>query len=112
MLFRSSVGTTLTTGAKQRLDIAYTLNAFVDWGRIHVYKNNLNAAGSAISSLNSQSLQGVGLSLTWSSAQGHELVATWSHRVGQNPAANPITGADSDGTRTLNRLWLSALLNF
>ena len=54
-----SVGTTLTTGVKQRLDIAYTLNAFVDWGHILVHKKNLNAAGSAISSLNSQSLQGV-----------------------------------------------------
>jgi hypothetical protein len=38
--------------------------------------------------------------------------ATWSRRLGHNPAANPNTGADSDGTRTLNRLWLSASLNF
>ena len=28
------------------------------------------------------------------------------------PAANASTGADSDGTRNLNRFWLSAALNF
>jgi hemolysin activation/secretion protein len=107
-----STGATLTTGFKHRLSDAFTLNAFADWGRIQVYKNNLNAAGSAISTLNTQSLQGGGLTLSWRSLQGHELAATWSRRHGSNPAAHPSTGADSDGTRTLNRLWLSAALNF
>lgn len=107
-----STGATLTTGFKHRLSDAFTLNAFADWGRIQVYQNNLNAAGSAISTINTQSLQGTGLSLSWRSLQGHELAATWSRRSGENPAAHPSTGADSDGTRTLNRLWLSAALNF
>lgn len=107
-----STGATATVGLKHRLNEAFTLNAFADWGRIQVYKNNLNAAGSAISTVNTQSLQGKGLSLNWRSLQGHELAATWSRRSGQNPAAHPSTGADSDGTRTLNRLWLSAALNF
>lgn len=107
-----STGATLTTGFKHRLSDAFTLNAFADWGRIQVYQNNLNAAGSAISTANTQSLQGMGLSLSWRSVQGHEMAATWSRRSGQNPAANTSTGADSDGTLTLNRLWLSAALNF
>ena len=107
-----STGATLTTGFKHRLNDAFTLNAFADWGRIQVYQNNLNAAGSAISTVNTQSLKGMGLSLSWRSVQGHELASTWSRRSGQNPAANTSTGADSDGTRTLNRLWLSAALNF
>lgn len=107
-----STGATLTTGFKHRLSDAFTLNAFADWGRIQVYQNNLNAAGSAISTINTQSLHGTGLSLSWRSVQGHELSATWSRRSGQNPAANTSTGADSDGTLTLNRLWLSAALNF
>lgn len=107
-----SLGTTATTGLKWRVLDAFTLNAFADWGRIQAYQNNLNAAGSAISSVNRQTLQGVGLALSWRSQQGHELSATWSRRSGHNPAANPKTGADSDGTLTLNRLWLSAALNF
>ena len=107
-----STGATVTVGLKHRLSDAFTAQAFADWGRIQVYKNNLNAAGSAISSANTQTLKGAGLSLSWRSLQGHELAATWSRRSGQNPAANPSTGADSDGTRTLDRLWLSAALNF
>jgi hemolysin activation/secretion protein len=105
-------GATATVGVRHRLNDGFTLNAFADWGRIQVYKNNLNAAGSEITANNAQTLQGLGLSLNWRSFQGHELSATWSRRSGQNPAANPSTGADSDGTRTLNRLWLSAALNF
>ena len=105
-------GATATVGVRHRLNDGFTLNAFADWGRIQVYKNNLNAAGSEITANNAQTLQGLGLSLNWRSLQGHELSATWSRRSGQNPAANPSTGADSDGTRTLNRLWLSAALNF
>lgn len=105
-------GATATVGIRYRLIDGFTLNAFADWGRIQVYKNNLNAAGGEITANNAQTLQGLGLSLNWRSLQGHELSATWSRRSGQNSAANPSTGADSDGTRTLNRLWLSAALNF
>jgi len=107
-----SSGATLTAGIKHRLDHAFTLNAFADWGRIQVYKNNTNTAGSELTATNTQTLQGAGLSLSWRSQHGHELSATWSRRHGGNPAAHPSTGADSDGTRTLNRLWLSAALNF
>jgi hemolysin activation/secretion protein len=105
-------GATLTAGLKYRLDEAFTLNGFADWGRIQVNRNNLNAAGSEISSVNLQSLRGVGLSVNWHDTQGRELSATWSRRQGNNPGANTSTGTDSDGTRTLNRLWLSAALNF
>jgi hemolysin activation/secretion protein len=105
-------GATATVGVRHRLNEGFTLNAFADWGRIQVYKNNLNTAGIEITANNAQNLQGMGLSLNWRSLQGHQMSATWSRRLGHNPAANPNTGADSDGTRTLNRLWLSAALNF
>jgi hemolysin activation/secretion protein len=107
-----SRGATLTTGLKHRLDQAFTLNAFVDWGRIDVYRNNHSADGTDLSPTNIQHLKGAGMSVTWRDAQGREISATWSQRVGVNPAANTSTGADSDGTRTINRLWLSAALNF
>jgi hemolysin activation/secretion protein len=106
-------GYTFTTGLKHRLDQAWTLNGFADWGRIQVYKNNSNAAGTApLTAANTLALKGVGLHVNWQGSQGKELSATWSRRQGSNPAAHPSTGADSDGTRTLNRLWLSAALNF
>ncbi|NDG14987.1 MAG: ShlB/FhaC/HecB family hemolysin secretion/activation protein, partial [Betaproteobacteria bacterium] len=89
-----SVGTTLTTGLKYRLDMAYTLNAFVDWGRINQYRNNWGSTGNELSNTNAQHLQGVGLSMTWRDTQGHEISATWSRRQGVNPATNTTTGAD------------------
>jgi hemolysin activation/secretion protein len=107
-----SMGTTATLGVRHRLDAAFSLNAFVDRGHIRVYRENQAANGSALTVLNGQSLQGRGLSLVWRSPQGHEVAATWSRRNGANPAAHPTTGADSDGTLTLNRWWLSASLNF
>lgn len=107
-----SLGTTLSTALKHRLDEAFTVQAFVDWGRIQVYKNNLDASSTELTGTNTQSLKGLGLNLNWRDTQGREVNATWSRRQGSNPAANASTGADSDGTRTLNRLWLSAALNF
>ena len=107
-----SSGTTATFGLRQRLAQGFVLNAFSDWGRVQAYRDNRNAAGSPISALNTQTLKGLGVGLTWRAATGHELAATWSRRQGHNTAANPNTGADADGTRTLNRLWLSAALNF
>ena len=106
-----STGYTLTVGLKHRFDSAWTLNGFADMGRIQVYRNNVTALGAPITALNTLPLQGVGLSVSWQGGQGKELSATWSHRQGANPSAT-TAGADSDGTRTLNRLWLSAALNF
>ena len=106
-----STGYTLTVGLKHRLDPAWTLNGFADMGRIQVYRNNVTALGAPITALNTLPLQGVGLSVSWQGSQGIELSATWSRRQGANPSAT-TTGSDSDGTRTLNRLWLSAALNF
>jgi hemolysin activation/secretion protein len=107
-----TLGGTVTTGIRHRLTDTLTLNGFTDWGRIRVYQRNTNASGNDITSLNTQSLQGTGLTLLWRGQQGQELSATWSRRIGSNPAAQPSTGADSDGTLKLNRLWLSAMLNF
>ena len=106
-----STGYTLTVGLKHRLDPAWTLNGFADMGRIQVYRNNVTALGAPITALNTLPLQGVGLSVSWQGGQGKELSATWSRRQGANPSAT-ATSTDSDGTRTLNRLWLSAALNF
>jgi hemolysin activation/secretion protein len=107
-----SAGASASTGLKLRLNDATLLNAFVDWGRVQVYRNNHTASGSELMAVNMQSLKGWGLSTQWRSAQGQELSLTYSRRLGVNPAANASTGADSDGTRVLNRLWLSVALNF
>lgn len=107
-----STGATATTGVRLRVNPATSLSAFVDWGRVHVYRFNLSAANNELTNLNAQALQGYGLSANWRSPQGHDFSATWSRRQGTNPAANQATGADSDGTLKYDRLWLSATFNF
>ena len=107
-----AAGYTLTGGLRYRLDNAITLNGFADWGRIQVYQDNQSATGEVLSTLNTQNLQGLGVSVTWRDTQGRELSATWSRRLEHNPAARVPSGTDNDGTLILNRLWLSAALNF
>ena len=107
-----SAGYTVTMGLKHRIDSTWTVQGFADWGTVRVYQDNADAEGAPLSALNTQTLQGLGLSLTWHGAPGRDISATWSRRVGDNPNAKPDTGTDSDGTLTIDRLWLSAVIRF
>jgi len=107
-----SAGYTLTMGLKHRIDGTWTINGFADWGTVRVYQDNASASGAVLTTLNTQTLQGLGVSLTWRDMRNHEVTATWSHRQGDNPNAKPDTGADSDGTLVLDRFWLSAAWMF
>ena len=103
-----SAGYTLTMGLKHRIDSTWTVNGFADWGTVRVYQDNATAAGAALTTVNTQTLQGVGVALTWRDGRSREVTATWSRRLGDNPNAKSDTGADSDGTLVLDRFWLSA----
>lgn len=109
-------GQTLTAELRQRLDAQLTLAGFYDRGHVQAFKDNAYANGSGSlnsgSAPNSYSLSGFGASLTWQPQAGMELRATLARRVGTSPLANTTTGADSDGTRRLNRLWVNATLKF
>jgi hemolysin activation/secretion protein len=111
-----SQGQMLSVELRQRLDSQFSLTGFYDRGHVQAFKENAYANGSG--SLNSGSapnnfnLSGYGASITWQPQAGMELRATWSQRVGTNPLANTTTGADTDGTRRLNRMWVNATVNF
>ena len=108
-------GYAATLGLRQRLDQGFALSAFVDWGRVSLCREELNAclkdkAGGGKEPA-AQALQGHGLSLAWQNEQGLDLSATWSRRRGHHP--NPdANGLDSDQTRVIHRLWLSAAVRF
>jgi len=98
----------VTFELRQRLMEGLVLTGLYDYGRIWINHNN-NFTGSA--SPNTYSLQGAGLSLAWQTELGPTFKATWSHRIGRNP--NPTsTGHDQDGSRVLDRFWLSAAVTF
>lgn len=108
-----AAGRTLTLELRQRLDNAFTLTGFYDYGHVTVNKNNANASnGAAISAVNAYALQGYGASLAWMDSKGIELKATLAKRSAANP--NPIldadtsTGMDGDKTKYTTRLWVSA----
>ena len=69
-----------------------------------------NYAGAT--QLNDYSLADVGVSSTWNEASKYSLKASVSRRLGINPAANSVTGANSDGSIGHTRYWLSASFNF
>ena len=103
-----SKGQILNLELRRRLPRGFSATAFYDYGRIDQNVGN-SFAGAA--NPNGYALQGGGLSTSWQAAHGAEIKATWAHRVGRNP--NPTsTGADQDGSRHLNRFWLSAALSF
>lgn len=93
---------------RYRLPRDFSLTGFYDWGRVTVNHDN-QFAGAA--SKNILTLQGAGLGLGWASAFGANFRATWAHRIGSNP--NPtLTGMDQDGSRILNRFWVTATYLF
>ena len=104
-------------GLRQRLDHGFTLSGFVDWGRVNVCHNMLDvclknaASGAGGQELATQALHGQGLSLIWQTEPGLDFSATWSRRRGQHPNSD-ANGLDSDQTRVINRMWLSATVRF
>jgi hemolysin activation/secretion protein len=108
-----AAGRTLTLELRQRLDNAFTLTGFYDYGHITVNKHNANASdGKAISAVNSYALQGYGASLAWQDSKGIELKATLAKRSAPNPNADTTTFMDGDKTKYTTRLWLSAGIAF
>jgi hemolysin activation/secretion protein len=105
-----ATGFALTTGLRQRLGQGWMASGFADWGRVSVCRSQLQACLRS-GQPNVQSLQGLGASMQWQTEPGLTLNATWSHRRGSNPLAN-AAGQDSDQTRVINRLWLSAAVSF
>lgn len=76
---------------------------FYDHGRIE--KRNADT-------LRNYSLQGAGVSVTWTGSGGWMTRSTLAHRLGDNPNANAQTGNDQDGSLKKNRFWLTASRSF
>ncbi len=98
-----SDGTLVTLELRQSLPQGWSLTGFYDYGRIKV--NHDNAVGSPANP-NSYQLDGYGLALAWRPLPGMEIKCTVARRTGKNPAAQ-IEGTDTDGTKKINRVWLS-----
>ena len=82
--------------------------AFYDYGQIQQNHDN-NFAGRAKN--NNLAYSGYGLGLSWRGPQQSQFKFTWAHRIGDNPLPS-ATGKDQDGTKHINRFWLSSSISF
>lgn len=86
-----------------RLDPQWLLTAFYDQGRIEKRRSDTRP---------SYSLEGVGLSATWTAPGAWTSRLTYARRLGRNPNADPNTGKDNDGSLSHGRLWMSLSRSF
>jgi len=103
-----SQGTLFSFEVRYNVISALQLAAFYDVGEVLINKFN-DYPRAAV--LNSGTLQGAGLSVSWSAPYNVLLNATWATRIGNNPFAN-AQGLDSDGSLDKNRFWLNASIGF
>lgn len=61
---------------------------------------------------NGYDLSGAGFGINWGQASDLAIRASVAWRLGSNPARNPATGLDADGTRRDPRVWVTALRTF
>ena len=111
-----SEGQVFTAELRQKLNEQTQFSGFYEHGHVQAFKNQAWADGSgrlnAGTAPNDVTLKGYGVTLSHKPLPSTELRATWARRIGSNPLANTSTGADGDGTHTLNRLWLNATFSF
>lgn len=98
-------GWLLTLESRHNLRSDVQLSAFYDTGRVTVSQNIQRAAPER--GINHYALSGAGLSLRYTHSGSTFATLTWARRLGSNPLANASTGKDTDGTRVLNRFWLT-----
>ena len=103
-----SQGNLLSLELRYRVIDPVQIAAFYDVGNVRVNKFN-NIVGAA--QPNNGTLQGAGLSVSWTGPYNILVNATWATRIGSNPFANNL-GRDQDGSLSRNRFWLNASIGF
>lgn len=103
-----SSGITGNIEARQQLPFGFEGVAFIDAGWV---QQNVDNSYSGAPLKNTLYYKGYGLSLIWRGAYQSTVKLTWAHRIGANPLPKP-DGHDQDGTKRLDRFWLTAGVGF
>lgn len=98
-------GHTMSSEWRWRLDTAWMLSAFVDYGRVVSLPTSSSETTTALT------LQGHGLSVGWQGPMGISSKLTWAYRNGHNPKATS-TATDGDGTLRMDRFWFTTSIVF
>jgi hemolysin activation/secretion protein len=92
---------------RHSLNPQWQVAAFVDHGQIWL-NHDASHVTAASQVPNRYALSSAGLGLSFAPSSKMALRMSASQRLTANPGANPLTGADSDGTLARTRLWVSA----
>lgn len=99
-----SSGISGTTELRYKLPYDLMVTAFYDIGAVE--QNRDNTYNGALPN-NNLLYRGYGLSALWQGPYQSTYKFTWAHRIGDNPNPNAATGRDQDGTKRVDRYWLS-----
>jgi hemolysin activation/secretion protein len=100
-------GWLFTTEVRHNLSPGLQLTLFQDLGGVSYSRDPSSVPPDNAQKLNNYRLQGWGLGFNYSITSKTSAKFTASRRAGSNPVASPATGADADGSRIGNRLWLN-----
>ena len=103
-----SSGVLLVLEARKKLPAGVDVSVFHNIGQVLQNVNNFIGMPTP----NVQTFEGYGAGISWKGPKNLSISAIWSRRIGDNPNPNLGTGNDQDGTKILNRYWLSASLPF
>ena len=94
---------------RYKLPYDVQLTAFYDMGAVEQNKNN-HYSGALQN--NNLLYRGYGLSALWQGPYNSTYKIAWAHRLGDNPNPNAATGRDQDGTKRVDRYWMSVAGGF
>ena len=99
-----SAGVSGTAELRYKLPYDVLVTSFYDIGAVEQNKNNTYNGALANNNL---LYRGYGLSALWQGPYNSTYKVAWAHRLGDNPNPNAATGRDQDGTKHVDRYWLS-----
>ena len=84
-------------------------SVFYDMGWIQQFKSTTHL--TELLSPNTYNLKGWGVGLSYNYNNLLSMKVMMASRIGGNPGANPVTGADGDGTNDTTRFWFNVVVN-
>lgn len=84
-------------------------SVFYDMGWIQQFKSTTHL--TELLSPNTYNLKGWGVGLSYNYNNLLSMKVMMASRIGGNPGANPVTGADGDGTNDRTRFWVNLVVN-
>ncbi|WNO07825.1 ShlB/FhaC/HecB family hemolysin secretion/activation protein [Teredinibacter sp. KSP-S5-2] len=98
-------GAIFTFELRYQFDDSILLTGFLEAGEVVQKQTQVQAEDS-------HSLNGLGMSLAWTHSSNFSATIDIARRIGNNPLKDPVTGNDSNGSKTLWPIWIRVSKKF